>query len=137
MLSDVLAIKQYLVKTSALTKESAFRAVIIIMITVLLLLPPLLLLLIIIIIILIIIIWARWEIHTCIYIIVVILVVVVVVVVVIALGAGPERSLHILIAAARREAQDLGGLFFVRISQTTVSTRWPKPMCTIPAWPSQ
>ena len=26
---------------------------------------------------------------------------------------------------------------FSRISQTTVSTRWPKPMCTIPAWPSQ
>ena len=28
-------------------------------------------------------------------------------------------------------------LLFSRISQTTVSTRWPKPMCTIPAWPSQ
>ena len=26
---------------------------------------------------------------------------------------------------------------FSRISQTTVSTRWPKPKCTIPAWPSQ
>ena len=26
---------------------------------------------------------------------------------------------------------------FREISQTTVSTRWPKPKCTIPAWPSQ
>ena len=26
---------------------------------------------------------------------------------------------------------------FSRISQTTVSTRWSRPMCTIPAWPSQ
>ena len=28
-------------------------------------------------------------------------------------------------------------IYISRISQTTVSTRWPKPMCTIPARPSQ
>ena len=26
-------------------------------------------------------------------------------------------------------------IFFWRISHMTVSTRWPKPKCTIPAWP--
>ena len=28
-------------------------------------------------------------------------------------------------------------VFFREIPLTTVSTRWPKPKCTIPAWPSQ